>query len=56
MTQRDPREHGFRSEKGDEQEPKTVWGHSLAAAAICLGTVATIALIDILGQPVRRKA
>jgi hypothetical protein len=48
MTQHDAREQGFRRE-GDEQEPKTVWGHSLAAAAVCLGTGATIALIAILG-------
>ena len=49
MTQQDAREHGFRREEGDEQEPKTVWGHSLAAAAVCLGTAAAIALIAILG-------
>jgi hypothetical protein len=49
MTQHDAREQGFRREEGDEQEPKTVWGHSLAGAAVCLGTGATIALIAILG-------
>jgi hypothetical protein len=49
MTQHDAREQSFRREEGDEQEPKTVWGHSLAAAAVCLGTGATIALIAILG-------
>jgi hypothetical protein len=43
-------EQGFRRKDGDEQAAKTVWGHSLAAAAICLGTGATIALIAILGQ------
>lgn len=48
MTQHDAREQGFRREEGDEQEP-TVWGHSLAAAVVCLGTGATIALIAILG-------
>jgi hypothetical protein len=35
-----------------EDEPrKALWGHSLAAAAVCLGAAATIALIAILGQP-----
>jgi hypothetical protein len=34
-----------------EQKAKTIWGHPLAVAAICLGTGATIALIAILGQP-----
>ena len=49
MTQHDARDQGIRREEDDEQEPKTVWGHSLAAAAVCLGTGATIALIAILG-------
>jgi hypothetical protein len=35
-----------------EDDPRNAfWGHSLAAAAVCLGTGATIALIAILGQP-----
>lgn len=48
-TQNDTREHGDR--RGDDRDrgPKTIWGHSLVAAAICLGTGATIALIAILG-------
>jgi hypothetical protein len=49
VTQHDGREQGFRRKEGDEQEPKTVWGHSPAAAAVCVGTGATIALIAILG-------
>jgi hypothetical protein len=49
MPQHNAREQGGRREEGDEQEPKTVWGHSLAAAAVCLGTGAMIALIAILG-------
>jgi hypothetical protein len=51
MNQHQTPEQGFRREAGDEQAPKTVWGHSLAAAAICLGTGAAIALIAIFGQP-----
>jgi hypothetical protein len=49
MTQHDARERGFRREECDEQEPKAVWGHSFAAAAVCLGTGATVALVAILG-------
>ena len=48
MTNHDTPEQEFRREDNDEQGRKTVWGHSLAAAAICL---ATIALIAILGLP-----
>jgi hypothetical protein len=47
VTQNDTRER-VRSED-QEREPKTLWGYSLLAAAICLGTGATIALIAILG-------
>jgi hypothetical protein len=36
-------------EGADGQSPNAVLGHSLAAAAVCLGTGATIALIAILG-------
>ena len=49
MNQHQTPEQRFR--RDDEQAPRTVWGHSLAAAAICLGTGAAIALIAILGQP-----
>jgi hypothetical protein len=48
MTQHNAREQGGRREEGDEQEPKAIWGHSLAGAAVCLGTGAAIALIAIL--------
>jgi hypothetical protein len=51
MNQHQTPDQGFRRKEGDEQPSKTVWRHSLAAAAICLGTGATIALIAILGQP-----
>lgn len=50
MTKHDTSEQAYRRADGDEQERKAVWGHSLAAAAVCLGTGATIALIAILGQ------
>ena len=45
MTQRDTPEHGFRA--GDEREPKLAWGHSLAAAAVCLGAGAAIAFFAV---------
>jgi hypothetical protein len=40
-----------RSRRPDD-EPRTgsVWGHSLPAAAVCLGGGAAIALISILGH------
>lgn len=44
-----PDEQDTRREDGDEQGSNAVLGYSLAAAAICLGTGATIALIGILG-------
>jgi hypothetical protein len=47
--QGDTREHSVRRDDGDERSPETIWGHSLIAAAICLGTGAAIALIAILG-------
>jgi hypothetical protein len=30
---------------------RTIWGHSLPAAAVCLGAGATIVLVAIFGQP-----
>ena len=36
---------------GGESSPRAVWGHSLAAAAVCLATAAAVALIAIFGQP-----
>jgi hypothetical protein len=47
MTRKDTRERD--SAHGDEQGPKVTWGHSLAGAAVCLGTGAAIALIGIFG-------
>jgi len=44
-------EHDTARDDGGEPRPRTVWGHPLAAAAVCLGTAATIALVAILGQP-----
>ena len=49
MTHHANTDHDSRAEHGDEQSPRVAWGHSLAAAAICLGTAAAIALIAILG-------
>jgi hypothetical protein len=49
MTGHDTSERDSAHETSHEQGPKTIWGHSLAAAAICLGTAAAIALIAILG-------
>jgi hypothetical protein len=51
MIGQDTRERDSAHEGGDEQGPKVIWGHSLAAAAVCLGTGAAIALIAIFGQP-----
>lgn len=51
MTQHDTPEQDLPTKGGDQRGPKTIWGYSLAAAAVCLGTGATIALIAIFGQP-----
>jgi hypothetical protein len=46
MTNHEPPDHDTQY----EDEPRNAFGgHSLAAAAVCLGTGATIALIAILG-------
>jgi hypothetical protein len=50
MTRHDTSERDSAQQSRGEPGPKTIWGHSLAAAAVCLGTGATIALIAILGQ------
>jgi hypothetical protein len=34
-----------------DRESRTIWGHSLPAAAVCLGAGATIVLVAIFGQP-----
>jgi hypothetical protein len=49
MTEHNATEQGLRPEDGDEQESKALWGHSLAAAAVCIGTGAAIALLGIFG-------
>ncbi len=36
---------------GSEPEWNTIWGHSLAGAAVCVGTGAALALISIFGPP-----
>lgn len=48
MAQQNTTEHG-RPEDGEGQAPRTLRGHSLAAAAVCVG--ATIVLVAIFGQP-----
>jgi hypothetical protein len=51
MTQHDtPEERSGRDGRGD-QPSRTIWGHSLPAAAVCIGAGATIALVAIFGQP-----
>ena len=50
MTQHNTTEDG-RPEHGDGQAPKTLGGHSLAAAAVCVAIGATIVLVAIFGQP-----
>ena len=49
MTRQDRDERDSTREDRGEQGSKTIWGHSLAAAAVCLGTAAAVALIAILG-------
>jgi hypothetical protein len=50
MTRQDTRERDSAHVDGDDaQGPKVIWGHSLAAAAVCLGTGAAITLIAIFG-------
>jgi len=51
MTQHEMPEQRSPREGGEEPMPSRVLGHSLAAAAVCVGTGATIALLAILGQP-----
>jgi hypothetical protein len=34
-----------------DRESRTIWGHSLPAAAVCLGAAATIVLVAIFGRP-----
>ena len=51
MTQHDiPEERSGRDGRGD-QPSRTIWGHSLPAAAVCIGAGATIALVAVFGQP-----
>jgi hypothetical protein len=50
MTQQDIPLQDFRREDGDEPQPKTIWGHSLPAAIVCLAAAA-IAVLAIFGQP-----
>jgi hypothetical protein len=50
-TQHDtPEKRSGRAGRGD-RESRTVWGHSLPAAAVCIGGGAAIALVVIFGQP-----
>lgn len=49
MTDQDRAEQGSRPEDGDEQESKTVGGHSLAAATGCITITVTIALLAAFG-------
>ena len=51
MTTPDTRERDSAQRSSDEQGPKRIWRHSLAGAAVRLGTGAAIALIAIFGQP-----
>ena len=51
MTQHDTPEQGFIRDGRSERESKTIWGHSLPEAAVCIGAGAAIALIAIFGQP-----
>jgi hypothetical protein len=48
MTEYEPQE---RDTQHEDEPRSTFGGHSLAAAAVCLGTGAAIALIAILGLP-----
>jgi hypothetical protein len=50
MTKHDTAEQNSPRENREQRQPKTIWGHSLAAAAVCLGTGAAVALISILGH------
>ena len=46
MTEYEPQE---RDTQHQDEARNAVWGHSLAAVAVCLGPGAAIALIAILG-------
>jgi hypothetical protein len=49
MTGQDTGQRDSAPDGGGERGPRVIWGHSLAAAAVCLGTGAAIALIAIFG-------
>jgi hypothetical protein len=49
MTGQETRVRDSAHEGGDEQGPKAIWGHPLAAAGVCLGMGAVVALLGIFG-------
>jgi hypothetical protein len=46
-----PIRQGFPLDGPGNRESRTISGHSLRAAAVCIGAGATIALAAIFGQP-----
>jgi hypothetical protein len=50
MTKHDTAEQNSLRENREQRQPKTIWGHPLAAAAVCLGVGAALALVSILGH------
>jgi hypothetical protein len=51
MAKYDAPEQGFARDGHGDRESRTIWGHSLPAAAVCVGVGAAIALVAIIGQP-----
>ena len=51
MTKHDTHEQEGSRAAGGAPRSKSVWGHSLPAAAVCVAAGATIALAAIFGQP-----
>ena len=51
MRQHETPEQRSPREGGGEPKSSAIPSHSLAAAAVCVATGATIALVAILGQP-----
>jgi hypothetical protein len=51
MAKHDAPEQGSARDGHGDRGSRRIWGHSLPAAAVCIGAGAAIALVAIVGQP-----
>jgi hypothetical protein len=51
MSKHETLEHCRPRDGHDDLDSRKIWGHSLSAAAVCIGAGATIVLVAIFGQP-----